>query len=456
MTRGAMRKLSVLVPVLVVVAALASGCGSRESRAAALRAETEGANVLVVVVDGLAAAHSSAYRSPRDTTPALAGLAVDSIRFVDVTAGSSSPYASTLTLHYGETLDLLGATRPGELPAETSALAGLGARFGGAGYDVVAVSTNPAVSAVAEELLGARAVDVPRTPGAGVPEAVHAEVEGLLTGSRGAPFFAYVHLSLPLAPRAPSASSAQALLGYVPERDAGDPEFLRGLGGPKKPPEETLVAVIDAYDATLRDVDAAIGRWIELLRRTDREEDTLLVVAGSSGQAFGQRGRFGVGSGLHQEEVAVPLFVRLPGGHSGGTSIVYPVALYDLAPSLTDLLSLGGPPHRSGASWLPLVTGDWFERAQPVIARTGGANPLYAVRQDHFKLLSRADGGGAKLHHLERDPLETTDHGVPRPETLRELRTTLSEYLRALGKTPAPRSVEIEPELSARLEKLGY
>ena len=442
------------LPIALLAGTLLSACGSPESRAGDLRASVRGSNVLLIVVDSLCPSHTSLERYERDTTPQLARLAADSVRFADVTASSPSGFASAASLLCGEAVDVLGVLRPGDVGPKSPASPG--ATFKANGYDVRGISTHPAAGAGLAASLGSDVTSVPRSPGSGVPDALHAFVEELLTNAHEQPFFAYVHLGELAPSRAPRAESAGRLLGYVPERDAGDADFLRSLEGRNAVDRDTLMGVIDAYDATLLDIDEAIGRWAELVRRTARSDDTILVVASTRGQAFGQRKRFGAGGDLHQEQIAVPLLVRLPGGALGGSIIRTPVALYDLLPTLADLAGVASGGSVTGESLLPLLTDDWLERRHPIVSRTAGASPQYALRQGHFKLIARPGTGTSTLHHLERDPLETTNHGVPRPETLLDLQRALEDFRRAVGSTPTPARAPLSAAASRELTALGY
>jgi phosphoglycerol transferase MdoB-like AlkP superfamily enzyme len=54
--------------------------------------------------------------------------------------------------------------------------------------------------------------------------------------------------------------------------------------------------------------DAEIGRLVEWLAETGQLDETLLVVTGDHGEAFGQHGQFGHALGIYEENVHVPLY----------------------------------------------------------------------------------------------------------------------------------------------------
>jgi len=442
----------------LLIACVLAGCSTPESRVQEVREEVGGANVLLIAADSFAAGHSSTYGYERATTPNLSKLADEGIRFSDASAGSSSGLASTATLFSGEALDFAPVDEPGEsLPSTVTNLA---EAFRAKGYLTVAVSTHPAFSM---KLGHDRGFDMfselEETPGGGVSEATNLLVEKTLASQGGGAWFTYVHLGTALPPRAPEASRAEALLGYVPEAKFGTREFIDDMKGTKAAAQLTLEA-LDLYDAVLIDIDFALGRWLDVLESAGNLDNTLVIVTGTNGQAFGQRNHFGVGSDVHQEQISVPLVMHLPGAFLGGQVLDEPVAVYDLYPTLADLLGLDGPEFRSSISLAPLLVGDWLERPHPVTSRTVAKRPHYAMRQGHFKLIERTgreEGARGTLHHLERDPLEQSDHSSKRPETLANLQADLRRFRGVAEKQRVQvERAELTDEARAELRALGY
>ena len=444
--------------IALLFACALAGCGSAESRLQEVRDEVAGANVLLIAADSFAAGHSSTYGYERITTPNLSKLAEEGIRFADASAGSPSGFASTATLFSGEALDFAPVDEPGK--RLVNAVTNLAEAFQAEGYLTVAVSTHPAFRMKLGHNRGFDMFsDLSESLGEGVSEAANLLVEKTLASKGASAWFTFIHLGTALPPRVPEASRAKALLGYAPETSFGTREFMDEMKGTKAAAQLTLKA-IDLYDAVLGDIDFALGRWLAVLESAGNMDNTLIIVTGTNGQAFGQRSRFGVGHDVHQEQISVPLVIHLPDAFLGGQVLDEPVAVYDLYPTLADLFGLDGPEFQSSSSLAPLLVGDWLERPYPVTSRTVAKRPHYAMRQGHFKLIERtgrAEGATGTLHHLERDPLEQSDHSSKRPETLANMQADLRLFRAEAEKRGARvERAELPIELREELRALGY
>lgn len=435
-------KLAPLVPALLLVLLLAA-CGDAASRARDLRRAVAGSSALVVLVDDLAAARTSLGGCERDTTPFLAELARESVVFRDATAPSSAGLASLAAALAGEAPDVTGVLGPGvrlspAVPLQAEA-------FREAGYRTLLASTHPGVVPDAglergfDELLCADRGEHGRLPRELVQRVARLAEEG-----DGRPFLAVLHLDSLSPPRAVADDVALALLGYAPERAAREAAALRGLERAAERTPEAVLAVLDPYDAAVRTLDRELELLLRPFLRAPRERDTFLAVAGTCGQAFGQHGRFGSGNDVHQEQVAVPLVLRFPGGRHGGGSADAAVSVQELLPTLADLLVLGARP-RTSTSLVPLFTGDWLERAEPIVARSTVGRPRWALRRDHFKLVVLPNGSA--LYHLDKDPLEQVLRGEERPETKRDLERELERWReRYEGSGPDPVPIRLGRE----------
>ena len=104
---------------------------------------------------------------------------------------------------------------------------------------------------------------------------------------------------------------------------------------------EDLVA---GYDEGILAVDAVIGELFQNLRRAGLYDDGLIVVTSDHGESFWDHGIW-VGHGLFltDDELRVPLLVKLPGNRHAGTRVADMVGLIDVAPTMLE--ALGVPPE---------------------------------------------------------------------------------------------------------------
>src|SRR5262249_29786259 len=99
------------------------------------------------------------------------------------------------------------------------------------------------------------------------------------------------------------------------------------------------------YLNVLHETDRHLGRLFAALRERGLAADTLVVVTGDHGEAFGdpheQRGH---GFTLFQEDVHVPLILWNPRLFSPGRRVQGAGAHVDLNPTIADVLGVAPPP----------------------------------------------------------------------------------------------------------------
>ena len=175
---------------------------------------------------------------------------------------------------------------------------------------------------------------------------------------------------------------------------------FRWSGLAAEPRPELTQALHEAYLEGVRRADALLGRTLDVLQRAGMLDNTLLVVMGDHGEAFGEHGVLGHGGALHEEQVRVPLVVVGPKGSplTGGRVLDGSVGLVDLMPTCLDLLGLPTPGGMAGRSLLPLCRGE--TGGHPVVSvskrtsnHTGGLSEgnVLSVRNHAWKVIITYD-----------------------------------------------------------------
>jgi len=105
---------------------------------------------------------------------------------------------------------------------------------------------------------------------------------------------------------------------------------------PLSPPELAFAA--SAYDDCIADLDEQIGMLLDKLRRNGVLERTWLIIAADHGESFGEHtGVFCHGTSLYQTEIHVPLLIVPPGGTATKQVVKEAVSLRDLAATIVDV-----------------------------------------------------------------------------------------------------------------------
>ncbi len=139
--------------------------------------------------------------------------------------------------------------------------------------------------------------------------------------------------------------------GYTGRID-GSAESVRRVRTPAD-----VQRLVDLYDGEIAYVDQQFGQLLNFLRAAGQYDDTLIVVAGDHGEAFGEHGDFVHGHLAYDEIMHVPLIVKFPAGMAvPGGEVDTLVQLTDVAPTVLDALGLGHlAGDMQGVSLLPAV-----------------------------------------------------------------------------------------------------
>ncbi len=107
----------------------------------------------------------------------------------------------------------------------------------------------------------------------------------------------------------------------------------------------------DAYDDCIADLDEQLGKLLDELQRRGVLERTWLIIASDHGESFGEHtGVFCHGSSLYQTELHVPLLIIPPAGSATKQVVKETVSLRDLASTVVDVLGLDAGSPFPGSS----------------------------------------------------------------------------------------------------------
>jgi arylsulfatase A-like enzyme len=168
--------------------------------------------------------------------------------------------------------------------------------------------------------------------------------------------------------------------------------------------------LIDLYDGEIAYMDEQLGNLLGRLRALGQFDNTLIVVAGDHGEAFGEHGDFVHGHLAYEEVMHVPLLIKFPAGvkvMAGANTAL--AQLTDIAPTVLDVLGL--KPLAAGMQGHSLLPAARQAAAPPrtvAYAETQASyanHRLLAVRDGRWKLLcvepSVDRTGSSDAHPLE-------------------------------------------------------
>ena len=204
---------------------------------------------------------------------------------------------------------------------------------------------------------------------------------------------------------------------------AHDTQVIDFLDEKKTPHGELLERYLNA----LRQADRHLGRLFEALRHRNLADDTIVVITGDHGEAFGDPHEqiVGHGSGLYEENIRVPLIFWNPRLFPNGERSDRPGGHIDINPTLAHMLDIQPPDTWRGAS---LISNDHPGRAYSVAS---GVDYQFGVTDAHFKYIVDVDGGYDRLYDLKTDPREQTDVAAQYPQVANAFRNRLAAFVEA-------------------------
>jgi arylsulfatase A-like enzyme/uncharacterized membrane protein YbhN (UPF0104 family) len=439
----------------------------------------EAGDVLFIVVDTLRADHLPLWGYAKGKTPHLDAFAADAVRFDQAFANASWTRPSFASMFTGRYPANHQTTRKSDsLPEEIVTLA---EALQGAGYATHGVVTNYNVAPFfnfhqgfdeyrflePEFVLGAsdtaakllfvqllrqrietfRAKRGQVEPGSAYRDAEHVNAELLrfLDQKPKRPFYLFA--------------------GYMDPHDPYYPHPYDGTGysraAHQKPDPEDADEMRALYDGEITFWDEHFGKLVAELKRRGLYDDLTIVITSDHGEEFMDHGGFWHGTTLYDEQVRVPLLLKLPRGERGGSVIHHWVESIDIMPTLLERNGVAVPKGVQGK--------DLFEPSSTVFAEEDHeGNVLRALRMlrggSELKVIEANPENPRGLQpyemfRMDQDPGELVNLARDDGETLGVAVTNLERRAKETRVGAARRqelNVSADPAAMQKLRALGY
>ncbi len=320
-------------------------------------------NVLYVMVDTLRADHLGAYGATTTRTPVLDAVAADGVVFEEAFAQASWTRASGATqlsgrMPSGHTAALKASLLPDDvvLWSEVMQQGGLAtgalinninmtATFNfdqgwdafvyeapdyvfGASESVFGLTLYKVIHKLHEKVVKTKVVTHFYQPA----EVVLDDARAFIEANEDARWALFVHLMEPHDPYFEHPSLA-----------GSGPDF-NGKGFARAEHEHPDPALADYLKRVYADevtwMDLKLAPFVDWLKAEGHYDDTLIVLTADHGEEFFEHGGWWHGTTLYDEQIHVPLILKLPGQRLAGTRVPWQVRSLDLAPTLTAALGL--------------------------------------------------------------------------------------------------------------------
>lgn len=437
--------------------------------------------MLVIVVDTLRADHLPAYGYRSGRTPNLDAFAGESIRFANAFSNASwtrPSFATILTGRYPSSHNTMGkssslpdaiTTFPESLNAHGYRTHGIVTNYNVApffhfdqGFDAyeylepefVLGANDTAAKLLLIQFARQRIETFNAKRGVVEPgsayrdaETVNASVFRALDGMpAGSPWMLFVGY---MDPHDPYFEHPYSNYGYSRAAhqtpDASEADELRRL-----------------YDGEITYWDEHFGRLIADLKRRGIYDQLTIVITSDHGEEFAEHGGFWHGTTLYDEQVRIPLFVKLPFGQRGGQVRQEWVQHVDVMPTLLRLAGIDAPEGVQGHD----VFDASAARTEAFAEESHEGNVLTALRMRRdvaeLKLITANPGNPrglaeTELYRVDQDARELVNLAEELPFEREAVRARLSSSEReaSVGAVRGE-DVAIGADEAARLQALGY
>jgi len=379
------------------------GHGPTAEDLSSLRGSMKGRNVILVILESTGARHVGAYGGNPDPTPNLTALARRSIVFERAYAvypESIKGLFATLCSRYpafDTPPELYAGAACAPLPRTLSAAGYRTALFHSGRFDYLGMRS--IIDGRGFELLedaGAIGGQVNSSFGVDDASTVRRALDWIRSLGKGERFFLTY---LPVAGHNPYEVTR-------PGPFAGRDDFTRYLNA-------------------LHEGDEALGELLAGLRALGIEDDTIVIVFGDHGEAFGEHpGNFAHTMFVYDENIRVPYLIAAPGTVGGQRRVQRLASTIDTAPTILDLLGLPAEALHQGTSLLG-------PESRMALFFTDYSIGWLGLADGCWKYLFEMDSSRSRLFDVCDDPGETRDRAREVPERVASYRARVREWAAA-------------------------
>jgi arylsulfatase A-like enzyme len=186
------------------------------------------------------------------------------------------------------------------------------------------------------------------------------------------------------------------------------------------------------YDAEILFTDHLINDILNELNSLGLMNKTLIILTSDHGEGFNKAlKRIHHGGRLHNDQLLVPLILRLPGVFPENKVIDVQVQLIDILPTILDVLNLQQPKEINGASFLKYVSASGIKNGHPAFSEELGfkineTNFREAIG-DHYRMVSVISDGIKVIHSPDKDEMYDLKNDPEEINNLVEQKSSLNK-----------------------------
>ena len=213
------------------------------------------------------------------------------------------------------------------------------------------------------------------------------------------------------------------------------------------------------YESEVKYVDSFIGKMISTLETKQLMENTVIVIVGDHGEAFGEHEEYGHGIFCYEESLKVPFIMYSEHLFKKKRSIEERISIIDILPSLLELYSFDIPENIQGKSFLSLLQGKKEKQKRTIYFESmfgkeeNNWSPPIGIINNDLKFISLPT---PELYHLKNDTNETENLFLHDRKTSTRLTKMLEQIISDSSTDIQQSRRKLSRNDIEKLESLGY
>ncbi|MFW6128800.1 MAG: sulfatase [Candidatus Aminicenantaceae bacterium] len=372
-------------------------------------------NVFIYLVDTLRADHLGCYGYDKATSPAVDKFAKDSILFENSFANASwtKPGVASVITGLYPNIHVAEGWKD-KLPEKVVTLAEV---LKSNGYSTIHIATNPFITSQYNFTQGADH-DMSEYVRIRSSEYVTNRFVRFINENPELlekPIFAYLHTMDPHYPYNPTKPFQKFKIedkerDQLPLKKVVLRKWERGWS------KEDIDYLFSLYDCEIYQNDFYFNKWINFLKKKGLYENSLIIFIADHGEQFNEHGGLKHGHSIYNEEIHVPIIIKLPGNQFAGSRKDFFVSQVDVFPTVLDFLNIELPESVDGESLFDLIKNPELNRTIFIknikvhdsftgfINSTNGKKRIITYHDIHFSGYIDYE-----VYNLRRDFLETAN-----------------------------------------------
>jgi len=450
-------KRCLFILFIAVILVSAGGCGKKN-----INAERD-YNVVLIVADTLRSDYLSCYGNRWIKTPSIDSIAKDGILFENAISHASwtlPSHASLMTSRYPIQHGCLSYNNP--LSEKETTLAEVLKQDNfttGAFISTFLVSSKFAFQQGFDTFDEKLDADFQRP----VTE-FHADSLRWIEKKKNGKFFLWLHYfepHYPYLPHVPFTDDYEKILNKeVKGTFDRSHEWIKDTYNKKKEDlsEADTNRMRSLYAGEISYLDRFIGEVISKLKEEGVYDKTLIIFTSDHGEMLGEHHLIEHGESLYQEEIHVPLIIKLPADmkYTCGARVNEIVEHVDVMPTLIDLLGVKSNIKLEGKSLRSLMSGSSGNNSiVKAIAHSEVHNYKSLISGNLKLIMSLPVLDSPMLFDIDKDPGEKNNIYYEEKEKAKEMKNRLLDWVMAMN-NPAPAKTRLTREEEDKLKSLGY